>query len=160
MGIDALHMAPLLVFLVLGARLSLIDYRSHRLPNRIVAICTAGILALQIVYCLVVGSVSELSQAGLAAGKIFAAYVALYVLSRGQLGMGDVKFAIPVGLIIGWFQPDAWLLSLLMTFLLAGIFALIGLYSRKLDRKSHIPLGPFMYLGSILTLVFGLVLGQ
>ena len=153
-------MAPLLVFLVLGARLSLIDYRSHRLPNRIVAICTAGILALQIVYCLVVGSVSELSQAGLAAGKIFAAYVALYVLSRGQLGMGGVKFAIPVGLIIGWFQPDAWLLSLLMTFLLAGIFALIGLYSRKLDRKSHIPLGPFMYLGSILTLVFGLVLGQ
>jgi leader peptidase (prepilin peptidase)/N-methyltransferase len=74
--------------------------------------------------------------------------------------MGDVKFAIPVGLIVGWFQPYAWLLSLLLTFLLAGIVALIGLYSRKLDRKSHIPLGPFMYLGSILTLVFGLVLGQ
>lgn len=160
MGIDALHMAPLLLFLVLGARLSLIDYRSHRLPNRLVAFCTVGILILQITYCLSGENLAELSLAGLTAGKIFAAYIALYILSRGQLGMGDVKFAIPVGLIIGWFQPDAWLLSLLMTFLLAGIVALIGLYSRKLDRKSHIPLGPFMYLGSILTLVFGLVLGQ
>ena len=160
MGMDALRLAPLLVFLVLGARLSLIDYRSHRLPNRLVAICTVGILVLQITYCLARGNLAELSQAGLTVGKIFAAYVALYILSRGQLGMGDVKFAIPVGLIIGWFQPDAWLLSLLMTFLLAGFVALIGLYSRKLDRKSHIPLGPFMYLGSILTLVFGLVLGQ
>lgn len=159
MGMDALQIAPLLVFLVLGARLSLIDYRSHRLPNRLVAICTAGILAIQITYCLVVESGAELAQAGITTGKIFTAYVALYILSRGQLGMGDVKFAIPAGLIIGWFQPDAWLLSLLMTFLLAGIVALIGLYSRKLDRKSHIPLGPFMYLGSILTLVFGLVLG-
>jgi leader peptidase (prepilin peptidase)/N-methyltransferase len=160
MGMDALRLAPLLVFMVLGGQLSLIDLRSHRLPNRIVAICTTGILALQIVYCLFVGSVSELSQAGLAAGKIFAAYVALYILSRGQLGMGDVKFAIPVGLIIGWFEPDAWFASLLVTFLLAGVIALIGLFSRKLDRKSHIPLGPFMYLGSILTLAIGLVLGQ
>ena len=160
MGMDALRLAPLLVFLVVGGQLSLIDLRSHRLPNRLVAICTAGILALQITYCLAMGTISALSQAGLTVGKIFTAYAGLYIVSRGQLGMGDVKFAIPVGLIIGWFQPDAWLISLLVTFLLAGIVGLIGLFSQKLDRKSHIPLGPLMYLGSILILLMGLVLGR
>ena len=155
MGMDALQVAPLLVFLVVGGRLSLIDLRTYRLPNRLIAICTAGILALQITYCFAIGTFSALVQSGQTLGKIFTAYVLLYILSRGQLGMGDVKFAIPVGLIIGWFQPNAWLISLLVTFLLAGIISLIGLLSRKLDRKSHIPLGPLMYVGSFLTLLLG-----
>ena len=152
---DALQLAPLLVFLIVGGQLSLIDLRSHRLPNRLIVICTAGILALQITYCLATGTISALAQSGLTVGKIFTAYVLLYILSRGQLGMGDVKFAIPVGLIIGWFQPNAWLISLLLTFLLAGLIGLIGLISRKLDRKSHIPFGPLMYIGSLLTLLLG-----
>ncbi|CAB4331294.1 unannotated protein [freshwater metagenome] len=160
MGMDVLWLAPMLVFLIVGGQLILIDYRSHRLPNRLVAICTAGILIFQFAFCFAAGSVSELSQAGLTAVKIFAVYVGLYMVSRGQLGMGDVKFAIPVGLIIGWFQPDAWLISLMTTFLLAGIFALVGLFSRKLEKKSYIPFGPFMYLGSILTLFIGLLFGQ
>jgi len=155
MGMDALQLAPLLVFLIVGGQLSLIDLRSHRLPNRLIVICTAGILALQITYCLATGTISALTQSGLTVGKIFTAYVLLYILSRGQLGMGDVKFAIPVGLIIGWFQPNAWLISLLLTFLLAGLIGLIGLISRKLDRKSHIPFGPLMYIGSLLTLLLG-----
>jgi leader peptidase (prepilin peptidase)/N-methyltransferase len=155
MGMDALQLAPLLVFLIVGGQLSLIDLRSHRLPNRLIVICTAGILALQITYCLATGTISALAQSGLTVGKIFTAYVLLYILSRGQLGMGDVKFAIPVGLIIGWFQPNAWLISLLLTFLLAGLIGLIGLISRKLDRKSHIPFGPLMYIGSLLTLLLG-----
>ena len=160
MWIDALRLAPLLVFLVVGGQLSLIDMRSHRLPNRLVAICTGGILILQSAYCLAASLVTELSQAGLATVKITAAYGGLYMLSRGQLGMGDVKFAIPVGLIIGWFQPDAWLISIMVTFLLAGLVGLVGLFAKKLDRKSHIPLGPFMYLGTILTLFLGLVLSK
>jgi leader peptidase (prepilin peptidase)/N-methyltransferase len=160
MSMDALRLAPLFVFLVVGGQLSVIDVRSHRLPNRLVVICTAGILALQITYCLAVGTIAALSQAGLTAGKIFASYVLLYLLSSGQLGLGDVKFAIPVGLIIGWFQPDGWLISLLVTFLLAGIVGLIGLFSQKLDKKSNIPLGPLMYLGSILTLLIGVELSR
>jgi leader peptidase (prepilin peptidase)/N-methyltransferase len=156
LGLEALHLAPFLIFLVLGGQLSLIDIRTHRLPNRLVAICTIAILLLQIAYSIWQGAFGEMSQTGLAAIKVFAAYVVLYLLSRGQLGMGDVKFAIPVGLIIGWYNPDAWLISLLVTFVLAGIVGLLGLLTRKLDRKSHIPLGPYMYLGSIITVLIGL----
>jgi leader peptidase (prepilin peptidase)/N-methyltransferase len=70
--------------------------------------------------------------------------------------MGDVKFAIPVGLIVGWFNADAWLISLLITFLLAGVVGLIGMVWRKLARTSHIPLGPFMFAGSVITVLIGL----
>ena len=156
MWTETLRIAPLLVFVIFGAQLSIIDLRSKKLPNRLVGICTAGILLLQIGYCIAVGSVTDLVQAGVTTGKLLGAYVVLYLLSRGQLGMGDVKFSVPVGLVIGWFYPQAWLVSLLATFLLAGIVALVALVSRKLDRKSSIPLGPFMYLGSILTLFLGL----
>ena len=156
MWTEALRIAPLMVFVIVGGQLSIIDLSSKKLPNRLVAICAAGILILQIAYCIVIGSISDLVQAGITTGKLLAAYVVLYLLSRGQLGMGDVKFAIPVGLVIGWFYPQAWLVSLLATFLLAGIVAVFALVTRKLDRKSSIPLGPFMYLGSILTLFIGL----
>lgn len=158
MLLDALRLAPLIVFAVIGGQLSLIDLRTKRLPNRLIVMCTAAILILQVGYFLASGSGSTLVQTGITTGKLLAAYVVLYILSRGQLGMGDVKFAIPVGLIIGWFNPEAWLVSLLITFLFAGIVALFALFSRKLDRKASIPLGPFMYLGSILTLILGLVI--
>ena len=155
MEIDVLRLVPLGLFLVLGGQLSIIDLRTRRLPNRLVLICTVSILVIQIAYCVWRAVPDELSRAGIAAGKIVAAYVVLYLLSRGQLGMGDVKFAIPVGLIVGWYNPDAWLISLLITFLLAGVVSIIGLLTRKLDRKSHIPFGPYMYLGSIITVLIG-----
>ncbi|MEI6108445.1 MAG: A24 family peptidase [Actinomycetes bacterium] len=156
MGIDALRFAPLIVYLVIGGQLSLIDFRTHRLPNRLVAMCTLLMLALQVAYCLWIGSGTDLSRAGLTAGKIFAAYVVLYLFSRGQLGMGDVKFAVPVGLLVGWYNPDGWLISLLLTFLLAGVVGVIGLLTGKLDRKSNIPFGPYMYVGSIITVLMGM----
>jgi len=156
MEIDVLRLVPLGLFLVLGGQLSIIDLRTRRLPNRLVLICTVSILVIQIAYCVWQAVPDELSRAGVAAGKILGAYVVLYLLSRGQLGMGDVKFAIPVGLIVGWYNPDAWLISLLITFLLAGVVSIIGLLTRKLDRKSHIPFGPYMYLGSIITVLIGI----
>ena len=156
MEIDVLRLVPLGLFLVLGGQLSIIDLRTRRLPNRLVLICTVSILVIQIAYCVWQAVPDELSRTGVAAGKILGAYVVLYLLSRGQLGMGDVKFAIPVGLIVGWYNPDAWLISLLITFLLAGVVSIIGLLTRKLDRKSHIPFGPYMYLGSIITVLIGI----
>ena len=40
-----MHWLPLIVVLGLGARLSLIDMRVHRLPNRDVAVMTVAVLA-------------------------------------------------------------------------------------------------------------------
>ena len=160
MWIDWLRLAPLLVFIYFGARLSLIDWKSHRLPNRLVAISIVGILMFQLAFCLAVGDFTNLSQAGLAAVKVFSSYVVLFLLSGGQLGLGDVKFAIPNGLILGWYFPEAWLISIIATFLLAGLVSLLALSVNKIDRKSHIPLGPFMYFGSIIALFLVNLLAQ
>ena len=78
-----------------------------------------------------------------------AIYCVLFVLSRGSLGMGDVKFAFPLGLTVGWFAPDLWLMAIFTTFLLAGVVAVIGLAAKRIERTSHIAFGPYMFLGSL-----------
>ena len=62
--------------------------------------------------------------------------------------MGDVKFAFPLGLCIGWYSADLWLLAIFVSFLLAGLVAFIGLATKRMTRKSRLAFGPYMFLGT------------
>jgi leader peptidase (prepilin peptidase)/N-methyltransferase len=74
----------------------------------------------------------------------------LYLISQGSLGMGDVKFAFPLGLCVGWYSADFWLLAIFTSFLLAGLVAVIGLLTKRMTRKSRIAFGPYMFVGTII----------
>jgi leader peptidase (prepilin peptidase)/N-methyltransferase len=71
--------------------------------------------------------------------------------------MGDVKFAFPLGLTVGWFAPDLWLIAIFTSFLLAGVVAVIGIAAKRIDRTSHIAFGPYMFLGSFLIGAFSVL---
>src|SRR4030042_5024152 len=79
------------------------------------------------------------------AGSALAAssfFLALVVLSRGRwMGLGDVKLAFLMGLILGW--PNI-LVALFLAFFIGAIIGLglIGLKRKTL--KSEIPFGPFL----------------
>ncbi len=90
---------------------------------------------------------------GVAAATMIS-YVLLYLVSRGSLGMGDVKFAFPLGLCIGWYSPDYWLVAIFVPFLIAGLVAIIGLVTKRMTRKSRLAFGPYMFLGTFLVCVF------
>jgi leader peptidase (prepilin peptidase)/N-methyltransferase len=93
----------------------------------------------------------------LVATESTAIYLILLVLSRGSLGMGDVKFAFPLGLTVGWFAPDLWLMAVFTSFLLAGGVAVIGLAAKRIERTSHIAFGPYMFLGSFFICAFSVL---
>ena len=144
-------MIPLAYF---GAQLSIIDFKSHRLPNKLVG----WFIATQILIVAVISwMASDLDRFGTAlgiAGVTTIVYLLLYLVSRGSLGMGDVKFAFPLGLCVGWYSSDQWLVAIFVSFLIAGVVAVIGLVTKRMTRKSRLAFGPYMFLGTFLVCVF------
>jgi len=149
------NVIPLLVLVGFGARLSAIDLKVHRLPNQLVAWFTAIQLASLIALSL--HDVNELKMPLLVAIGTTAIYLILFILSRGALGMGDVKFAFPLGLTVGWYAPDFWLMAIFSSFLCAGVVALLGIAAKRITRNSPIAFGPYMFLGSLFVIAFSVL---
>jgi len=148
------NLIPLVVFIGFGTRLSAIDIKVHRLPNQLVAWFTATQIATLIALSL--DDINDLKLPVLVAVGTSAIYLILFVLSRGSLGMGDVKFAFPLGLIVGWYAPELWLIAIFGTFLSAGVVALVGIIAKRMNRESKLALGPYMFLSTLLTCVVGM----
>lgn len=148
------NLIPLVVFIGFGTRLSVIDLRVHRLPNQLVAWFTATQIATLIALSL--DDINYLKLPVLVAVGTSATYLILFALSRGSLGMGDVKFAFPLGLTVGWYAPDLWLMAIFATFLSAGVVALVGIIAKRMNRQSKLALGPYMFLSTLLTCVVGM----
>jgi leader peptidase (prepilin peptidase)/N-methyltransferase len=148
------NLIPLVVFIGFGTRLSAIDIKVHRLPNQLVAWFTAIQIATLIALSL--DGINDLKLPVLVAVGTSAVYSILFILSRGSLGMGDVKFAFPLGLTVGWYAPELWLMAIFGTFLSAGVVALVGIITKRMNRQSKLALGPYMFLSTLLTCVVGM----
>lgn len=80
-------------------------------------------------------------------------FLALVLVSQGKwMGMGDVKYAIFMGLFLGW--PHAFT-AFTLSFLLGAIISLILMSLKKKNMRSEIPFGPFLILGTLLALFWG-----
>ena len=149
-----LSFLPLIPLAYFGIRLSIIDFKTHRLPNHLVGWFTAIEILIMGVTSWFTSDWTRLAAAlGTAVITMFA-YLLLYLASRGSLGMGDVKFAFPLGLCVGWYSANQWLLAIFVSFLIAGVVAVIGLVTKRMTRKSRLAFGPYRFLGTFLVCVF------
>ncbi len=149
------NLLPLMVFIGFGTYLSAIDLRVHRLPNSVVGWFT--VVQGSVLILLSAGNLKQLSEVIIVASATTGSYMLLFVLSRGSLGMGDVKFAFPIGLTVGWYSADYWLAAIFASFFLAGLVAFIGLVTKRMTRKSRIAFGPYMLLGTFLVCCLGIL---
>lgn len=140
-----------------GAHLSIIDFKSHRLPNRLVGWFTTTEILIMGITSWITSDLARLTTALGIAAVTMLVYLLLYLVSRGSLGMGDVKFAFPLGLCVGWYSADHWLVAIFVSFLLAGLVACIGLATKRITRKSRLAFGPYMFLGTFLVCVFAVL---
>jgi len=143
-----LELLPFAVLIFFGLWLSIIDIRSHRLPNQIVGTMALLLISVQAVIALTQSQLDRLIAALATALATALVYLLLYMCSRGSMGMGDVKFAFPLGLAIGWYNPEQWLSAIFLTFCLAGIVALTGIALKRTSWKSALALGPYMFAAS------------
>lgn len=147
---------PVTIFVIFATALSIIDTQQHILPNRLVFAGCVSVLAMQ----LIVGfhhHASHLVQQSLTtAGETLAVYLTLLVASRGQLGMGDVKFSVMTGLILGWVAPQLWLVAIWVAFAMAAIWALFTRARGRHNLNTVIAFGPFMSISTLLCTLIGL----
>ncbi|MGX6604686.1 prepilin peptidase [Micromonosporaceae bacterium Da 78-11] len=132
---------------VLGLLLAAIDLRCLRLPNPLV-----GALAVTAGLPLAVLQPHHAGRAVLAAGLVLTAYLSLALLPRQGLGLGDVKLAAVLGLILGFAGWPAVLLGLVAPHLINGTIALVLLLTRRVGRRDHLPFGPALLAGALIAL--------
>lgn len=122
-----------------------IDLESRLLPDRIVLPVTAAVL----VACAVIQPRHALAH--LLAALAVGGFLFVAALARpGDLGMGDAKLALLLGALLG----RAVLPALMLGFVL---FAVVGIVlvvrEGRSALKRQLPLGPFLALGAIATLL-------
>lgn len=140
-------------FICFGVLLSVTDVKEHRLPNRLLLRWVVLSALLLLGLSIVRGEYLPLLNAGLGAFILGVAYLLLALISRGAMGMGDVKLAIVLGLNLGYFSLSALFLASLSAFVLASLVVLSGMIAGKLNAKSAVAFGPFMILGAAFALL-------
>ena len=71
------------------------------------------------------------------------------------MGFGDVKLSGVLGIYLGWV---AWPLAIIGTFaafLLGGVVGIAVMLRSGEGRKTKVPFGPFMLIGTYLALLWG-----
>ena len=93
--------------------------------------------------------VNQLLSAAGAAGF----FAAIVIVSRGKwMGVGDIKLAFLMGLILG--LPSI-LVALFLAFLSGAIIGVGLIVSGKKTMKSEVPFGPFLVTGTFIALFWG-----
>lgn len=72
-----------------------------------------------------------------------------YLLSRGGMGAGDVKLAFTMGLYL---TGERIMGAVFYGTVLCCIFSVVQLIRKKLTLKNGVPMAPFLYMGTVLTL--------
>ena len=121
------------------------DLERRIIPNRIVLPATVVLLAAQ--------TVLHPSVEWIVAGVAAAAFFLLAALAYpGGMGMGDVKLALLLGVVLGRTVSVALMIGML-TALVPSVVVIAK--HGKAGRKMAIPLGPFLALGGIVALFAG-----
>lgn len=146
----------LLALVATGVVLSIVDLTEHRLPNAVVLPTVAIVAVLLVLASALTGEWLRLAWALAGGAGMFAFYFVLALISPKGMGMGDVKFAAPLGLALGWFGWNVWLVGLAAGFIIGGVVSLIALLLRRVTLRGSIPFGPSMLAGALVAiLVFG-----
>jgi len=79
-------------------------------------------------------------------------FLAVFFLSRGGMGLGDVKLVAMIGAFLGWQLALLTILSAAVAGSLVGVAMMLFLGK---GRKTAVPFGPFLSLGAVVSLAWG-----
>lgn len=144
-----------LVLLAATFVIAWIDRHERRIPNRILLILL-GIRAV-----LLVGEWTLVPSMGLSLlisslmGMLIGGglFLLAYFISRGGVGMGDVKLFAVIGTYMG---TGSIMALVFITALAAALYSIIMLILKKIKLKEEIPFAPFVLVGIILTMALGM----
>ena len=143
---------PLLLLMPFLIALFWIDIDRMLLPNRLVAICFF-LAALYVGYVFYDSEYNLSSVADHLAGMVaypaiygLAAFIITKILKKSALGMGDIKFLVPAGLLAGFQYLSVYLI-------LSGLLGICtALFIRIWKDSDLFPFGPALILSLYITI--------
>ncbi len=139
----------------MSVALTLIDTDTHTLPNAVVypsAVVLAVLLAL---VSALDGDWGALGRAAIGAAVLGIAYLALALAVPGGMGLGDVKLAVVLGLVLAYLGWGPLAVGAFGAFVVGGTVALALLVSGRARWRGGLPFGPSMLVGAWLGIAFG-----
>ncbi len=147
LSLSALCDAVLLSALIVVA---LIDYDTHKIPNRLNAfIALLALLRLALDFNEI-----ALRVPGTIAVLLFGALlIGLSLLTgRNLFGMGDIKLLLALSL---YFDYRALMIVFILTFLAAGLYALVVLLCNGMTAGKRLPMGPYFAIAVLVVVLYG-----
>lgn len=156
----ALILVAYLAFFALSIRLTIVDAREHRLPNKLVVLAAVIGAATFGTTALLTAEPQPLLRALACSAGAFLVFLALHLLARTRngagLGAGDVKLAGVLGLFLGFLGVSAAVVGIAAGFVLASVFALILISTKRGNVRSRVAFGPWMLAGAWLVIISSL----
>ncbi|MEV4448984.1 prepilin peptidase [Streptomyces mirabilis] len=149
------ELAVWLLLAPLGVLLAVVDFRVQRLPD-VLTLPLAGLaLVLLGVMALVPEHAGEWPTALFGSLVLGGAYFLLFLVNPNGMGFGDVKLALGIGAVLGWYGWGTVVLGTFAGFLFGGLYGLGLVLMRRAGRKTSIPFGPFLIAGAYVGLLIG-----
>jgi prepilin signal peptidase PulO-like enzyme (type II secretory pathway) len=146
--LDIFKLIYVLILFVVLFSIFITDLENQIIPDSFVFF---GI-AVSVIYFTIAGgtAIFDALFVGFTAALIL---LTIHLVTKGRgMGLGDVKFAVLGGLIVG---PKLFLIWLLLAFLTGAAVGIILILGKKAGLKSQIAFGPFLVLAIPLALIYG-----
>lgn len=153
--VGAMQFYVWMVACVLMVILFVYDVKWLLLPDKI-NFSLIGVAAIYALLGLVDAgfTVNSVVSLGLGVGVLSGLYLLLYIFSRGAwVGFGDVKLGLGLALLLGTWELS--FMALFLANLLGTLIVLPLLATKNLKRGAHVPFGPLLIAGAIITVFFG-----
>ncbi|MFF6949640.1 prepilin peptidase [Streptomyces iakyrus] len=138
-----------------GVLLTVVDFCVRRLPDPLTLPFAAAALVLLGLTALVPEHAGHWTTALLGCLALGGGYFVLFLINPAGMGFGDVKLALGAGAALGWYGWPTVMLGTFAGFLLGALYGGALVITRRADRKTAIPFGPFLIAGALLGLLVG-----
>jgi leader peptidase (prepilin peptidase)/N-methyltransferase len=145
--------ALMAAFLAVLLAVSAIDLRNRIIPNRIVypsvLVAAAAVLAIDLA-----GGPLDILHALIGLAAFGGGLLVIALISPRGMGMGDVKLAGLIGLVVGSLALSRVAVAAGAAILIGGVAAIVALALGR-GRKSALPFGPSLALGAAVAVFAG-----
>jgi len=150
----------LLFLMAVSVALALIDLDTHTLPNAIVYPSAAVLVVALLGASVADGDLSPFLRGLVGAAVLGGAYLVLALAVPGGMGLGDVKLAVVLGLVLAYLGWGPLAVGAFGAFLVGGTVAIVLLALGRVRRRGGIPFGPSMLVGAWIGIASGAPLWQ
>jgi leader peptidase (prepilin peptidase)/N-methyltransferase len=146
------ELAAVLAFIFGGVLLAVIDWKYHRLPTKLVYLTLLGVLAGLVLASLIEwdwhAGATAVAGAAIYGGVMAGLWYGCNIIGFRPFGYGDVRLALVLGLLLGWFGFSTLYAGAVAGVVIAGVIG-IGLAIKHRKLRMDMAFGPPLMIGTL-----------